>query len=357
MSDNHIILRRFYLFLFLITGLSLSAQDFQFSQYYSAPMQLNPALTGGFGAKYRISAIYRDQWRGPLGQSIGTFAGAIDLRFDIGSGPFSGDAFGVGLQFISDQANAVNLSTNMIAVSGAFHKSLARNQKKYISGGAQLVTGQRNILYENLVFQDQFDGINSFDGATGENLPANNFGFSDLAVGLNFVSATNSAAQFFAGGSLQHVLQPQFSFYKKDIAQNQQEKSDSKLERKYTLHAGSTLRSNANLSISPRLLFVNQGQSMRGLVGSIFIIEPNHTDAFNLHIGGWISAVRDFEGGPKMDALGALVGLGFGDLFIGMSYDLNLRDLINYPTGQGAFELSISYLGNYEDEAGACPTF
>ncbi|MBK8504450.1 MAG: type IX secretion system membrane protein PorP/SprF [Saprospiraceae bacterium] len=92
-------------------------------------MQLNPALTGGFAAKYRVSAIYRDQWKGPLGQSIGSFGAALDLRFEINSGAFSGDAAGVGLQFITDQASAVDLSTNMIAISGGFHKTLARNQK------------------------------------------------------------------------------------------------------------------------------------------------------------------------------------------------------------------------------------
>jgi type IX secretion system PorP/SprF family membrane protein len=357
MSDNQYTLKFLYSVIFAFITFLLPAQDLQFSQYYSAPMQLNPALTGGFGAKYRVSAIYRDQWRGPLGQSIGSFGAALDLRFEINSGAFSGDAAGVGLQFITDQASPVDLSTNMIAVSGGFHKSLARNQKKYISAGAQLVTGQRNVLYENLVFQDQFDGVNSFSGATGEDLPSNNFGFSDVAVGINFVSATNAAAQYYVGASVQHLLEPQYSFYKRDSDESQQTRSDSRLKRKYTLHAGSTLRSSDNLSISPRLLLVNQGASIRGVLGSIFIIEPNHTDAFNFHLGGWLAAVRDVEGAPKLDDFGALIGMGLGDLLIGLSYDFNLRDIVKYQTGQGAFELSLTYLGNYEDEGGACPTF
>ncbi|MCB0686865.1 MAG: PorP/SprF family type IX secretion system membrane protein [Saprospiraceae bacterium] len=357
MSAKLITLRIFYTFFLLIGIFHLQGQDLQFSQYYSAPLQLNPALTGGFGAKYRVSAIYRDQWRGPLERSISSFGASLDLRFDINSGALSGDAAGVGLQFITDQASPVDLSTNLIAVSGGFHKSLSRNQKKYISAGAQLVTGQRNILYENLVFQDQFDGVNSFSGVTGEDLPSNNFGFSDLAVGLNFVNTVSTDVQYYIGASLQHVLEPQFSFYKKDNDVNQQSKSDSRLKRKYTLHAGSTLRTSENLSISPRLLFVNQGESMRGLLGTVFIIEPNHTDAFNFHLGTWLTGVRDFEGGAKLDDIGFLVGMSMGDLFIGMSYDLNLRDIVKYTTGQGAFELSITYLGNYEDEGGACPTF
>ena len=96
---------------------------------------------------------------------------------------------------------------------------------------------------------------------------------------------------------------------------------------------------------------------MRAHIGTNFIIEPNRTDAFNFHLGGWLALVRDFDGAPKPEALGLMVGLGMGDLLIGMSYDFNLRDIINYQTGQGAFEVSVSYFGNYEDEGGACPTF
>ena len=76
------ILRLFYILLLCFSSGLLSGQDLQFSQYYSAPLQLNPALTGGFGAKYRVSAIYRDQWRAPLDKSIASFGAALDLRFD-----------------------------------------------------------------------------------------------------------------------------------------------------------------------------------------------------------------------------------------------------------------------------------
>ena len=158
------------------------AQDPQFSQFYASPVNLNPALTGGFAAKYRVSAIYRDQWRGPLEQSIGIFGAALDLRFDLQSRAWEGDAAAVGLQFLSDQVGPLDLSTNTIALAGAFHKSLDQDHSKYLSAGIQLATTQRNLLYENLFFQDQFDGVDRFSGATGEDLPDNNFSFSDFAM-------------------------------------------------------------------------------------------------------------------------------------------------------------------------------
>src|SRR5688572_8152622 len=36
--------------------------DPHFSQYYMHPSWLNPALTGAFDGKYRVSGIYRTQW-------------------------------------------------------------------------------------------------------------------------------------------------------------------------------------------------------------------------------------------------------------------------------------------------------
>ena len=292
-----------------------------------------------------------------MGKSIGSFGGSIDLRFEMPKGILAGDAVGVGLQFITDQAGSIDLSTNTISISGAFHKSLSRNQKKALSGGIQLITGQRNVLYEDLVFQDQFNGIDAFTGVTGEDLPSNNFGFSDLSGGLNFVSAENDALQLFMGAAVHHILEPQYSFYQKDEDERQQAKSDSRLKRKYLFHAGTVVKTGENLRLSPRILFVAQGPSMRGHIGTNFIIEPSRTDAFNFHVGSWLALVRDFDGAPKPEALGFMLGLGLEDLLIGMSYDFNLRDLVNYQSGQGAFELSISYLGNYEDEGSLCPTF
>ena len=76
-----------------------------------------------------------------------------------------------------------------------------------------------------------------------------------------------------------------------------------------------------------------------------------------MHLGGWIRTVRDFDNAFKPDAVGLLAGFSLRDLLIGFSYDINIRDLVNYPTGQGALELSISYFGDYESENSACPSF
>ena len=86
----------FFLFL-LLTG--LQAQDKHFTQFYAAPLTLNPALTGAFNGKYRASVIYRDQWRNVLDDPYVTFASAIDVKFDLELDSRYEDAVAIGLKY------------------------------------------------------------------------------------------------------------------------------------------------------------------------------------------------------------------------------------------------------------------
>ena len=47
--------------LMLAAGETVTAQDPQFSQFYAAPLYLNPAFAGSTG-QARVGANYRNQW-------------------------------------------------------------------------------------------------------------------------------------------------------------------------------------------------------------------------------------------------------------------------------------------------------
>ena len=342
------------LFPLLLGFISGYGQDPYFSQFYAVPVHLNPALTGGYDGKYRVSAIYRDQWRGPLEKAITNLGAAIDLKFDVSEN--SNDAAAVGLQFLSDRAGSFNLSGNSIALSGAFHKTLDKNGTRVLSAGAQLITVQKNILYENIVFHDQFNGVDAFDQPTFEDLPENNFSYGDLAVGLNYAMRPKPNTLIFAGASLHHVLEPEVSFYKNDDDELQQAVSSSRLFRRYSVHGGIQFPTLSNFLLSPRLLIMKQGPHSAIQLGNNFIFESRKNN-WKMHLGAWLRIVQDFDDAIQPEALGFLFGVNLENLLIGLSYDLNLRDLVNYQTGQGALELSISYFGLYESDGGSCPSF
>jgi type IX secretion system PorP/SprF family membrane protein len=156
-------------------------QDKHFTQFYSSPLTLNPALTGAFDGRYRVSGIYRDQWRNVLDEPYRTFSGAIDVRFDLAMNSRYKDAIAAGIMFFSDQVGVIDFNTNQMALSAAFHKGLDWDKKQFLTIGIQGSLSQRNVNYESLTFNDQFKSEEGFINPTGEVLPPNNFSFSDLA--------------------------------------------------------------------------------------------------------------------------------------------------------------------------------
>jgi hypothetical protein len=74
-----------------------------------------------------------------------------------------------------------------------------------------------------------------------------------------------------------------------------------------------------------------------------------------LQFGAWARPVRNSDG-FGLDAVVALVGIELDNMLFGLSYDLNLKAL-QANQRQGAFELSVTYLGNYNNEDILCPKF
>jgi hypothetical protein len=58
-----------------------------------------------------------------------------------------------------------------------------------------------------------------------------------------------------------------------------------------------------------------------------------------------------------MDAVVGMIGLEYNNVLLGVSYDANFTDLSLNRQGQGALEISIAYLGEYENETVICPKF
>src|ERR1700693_5487039 len=51
--------------LLLIASRSAHAQDPSFSQFFSSPLNINPALTARINSDWRVISNFRDQWIGP----------------------------------------------------------------------------------------------------------------------------------------------------------------------------------------------------------------------------------------------------------------------------------------------------
>jgi len=66
----------------LLSSGKLLAQDAQFSQFYAAPLIINPALTGNT-IQDRFSLNYRNQWPAvPNSKAFTTYAFSYEHNFD-----------------------------------------------------------------------------------------------------------------------------------------------------------------------------------------------------------------------------------------------------------------------------------
>ncbi|MEM1319767.1 MAG: PorP/SprF family type IX secretion system membrane protein [Bacteroidota bacterium] len=339
------------LFLAFLIWNSAEAQDKQFTQFYASPLTLNPALTGAYNGRFRVSGIYREQWRGALESPYETFAAAVDVRFDAELDSRYKDAFAIGLLFFNDKVGGIDFSTNQIAISGAFHKGLDFDKKQFLSVGFQAGILQRNINYEDLFFDDQFNDLNGFDRPTGEDLPENNFSFSDLSVGLNYTFTPKKRTTFFAGFALHHILTPDVSFFSPEDGGN------SQLFTKLSAQLSADLPLTDRLSLQPRFLYAQQGPHMQVNTGTNLRIRVNDYNSNSLHIGSWVRPVSNEQDEITLDAVIVLVGFEFNNVLFGLSYDVNIDSYRTFDQGQNAIEFSATYLGSFEDESILCPKF
>ena len=344
--------------LFLVSIISnLSAQDADFSQLFPVPQYLNPALTGSYDGNYRIGMVYRDQWGGMINDPFKTFAVSGDTKIEIGDKYRSKDFIAAGLMFVGDKVSTFDFSTNSISLSLAFHKHLDWSTETYISAGFIAGISQKNFTYENFVFQDQFNGIDGFTFSSDEILPRNNHAFADIGVGVNLNSTVSRTFRYNAGLGYFHVTGPNISFYQEiDSEEFPEVLREVNLESKLSAHAHFDVQLISELSLRPGLLYIRQGNhnQFRLGTGSKWILSDVQENAF--HLGGWFRMANDVEG-FGLHSFILMAGFEYKRLLVGLSYDLSIQDITSYGVGQHVFEISFSYIGQYEDDSVFCPRF
>lgn len=310
----------------LLSGTHLSAQDVQYSQFYAAPLYLNPALTGA-SELTRVGVNYRNQWPG-LDHSFNSYSAYIDhYIFDYNSG--------IGLIFNGNQESMANLSTNEIGLSYSYRLRLS--EKFFFRVGGQVSYMQRDAFFSDLVFGSMIDIVNgSVGGITDElnGIPLDSrYSFMDYAVGGMFYND-----KFWLGGSAHHLTEPNVSFV---------DDQTSVLPMKISLQGGYKI----DLAPGRRDYFTHNYQE-RSLA---FAFNYKQQDPFSqldvgaqlflqpLVLGLWYRGLPMKNSLPNNEAFIALVGVALDTgLDIGYSYDVTTSKLGQKNSG-GAHEISIRY--------------
>lgn len=344
--------------LVLAFSASAAAQDYHFSQFFAAPLTLSPALTGLFPGRYRVGLSHRSQWAQTLEDPFSTTAFAADFRYAVNPAKRRyRDAFGVGVVFASDRLPTFNYSVNQFMVSGAFHKALDPRNNQTISLGFQAGIVQRNVSYDQLTFEDSFDGTSTYvDGASGEELPPNNYAFGDYQLGLNYSYAPRNRAAVFLGVALHHFNQPEQSFYA-ELTQDEEIQVTNLLHRRWSGYVNSRIPLGRDVQFSPRVYAFVQGPHQLANAGATLRFLLNDSNGAALHLGAYARGVGNADGFGLDSAVGQF-GVEIASFLLGLSYDVGLNPLTTSPRHQGAFELNLTFTGKEnDDEAVPCPKF
>jgi len=301
-------MRTLRLFIFSF-GLSTQvlAQDPTFTQFYSNPVYLNPALSGSSGCP-RVALNYRNEWPQLSGNYV-TYAAAYDSYFKNISG-------GVGIVAMHDQQGAGTIQTSMIGASYSYY--LKVNRKFRLMFGTQAAYYQKYLDWSQLTFGDMIDPRRGFIYQTGD-VPRGDGrrGFFDVSAG--FVGFSKN---FYFGGAFHHLNRPDESMIL----------GQSRLPIKITGHLGANIklgqrgRYSSTTFLSPNIIYQNQNGFQQLNIGAYLKYE-------SFTIGAWYR---------NKDAFILTVGLTTDKYRIGYSYDLTVSQLGNGVSG-GSHEISMGF--------------
>jgi len=331
------VLYRFALMLsvfILLISETVTAQDPQFSQFYAAPLYLNPAFAGSTG-QARVGINYRDQWP------------AIDANFTTFSayGDFYIEDKNSGLGFIinHDREGVLGLTSTSIAIQYSYDLKITK--KFSFRPGFQAAIYNRSVNFDQLTFGDQFNSqTGQIQYTSGELLNSGqSIFFPDISMG-GLLYSKNA----WLGFSAFHITQPNQSVVG----------GYDPLPIKLSAHAGykfffpeGILKTGVyavpqERSITPCIQYRHQGQWDQMDVGSYFTLEP-------LVVGLWYRGIpfREVNGFANNESIVFLIGItkrGPKDVLnIGYSYDLTVSKL--GPSSGGAHEFSLSYSWSTRD--------
>ncbi|MCB0529225.1 MAG: PorP/SprF family type IX secretion system membrane protein [Lewinellaceae bacterium] len=339
--------------LLLATLGQMSAQDPRFSQYYASPWNLNPAMTGLFNGRWRVTANYRDQWSSFLSPvPFRTYSAAVDARFEVGRHDFAA----VGIGAMHDEAGTARFMQNKAQVGAAFLKQLSGGRykaKHYLSAGGQLGFGQNSIDWGRLWFSRQYDPVAEAPDPTvsnGEpNADANTDMYVDFNAGLLWYVLFEEDGFIYLGGALHHINEPGIS-----LVQDDQES----LYSRWSAHAGGQIPLTTNFGVLPGALVMKQGPAFETDFGVNFRYSNNDLNELALRAGAWARLGNKLDQSLQMDAITVVGMVELNRWTFGLSYDITVSSLTDANNSRGAFEISLMYVHPGERRARiVCPNF
>lgn len=312
-------MNNFKCYLLLFVGLICSesiAQDAQFTQFYAAPLYLNPAFAGATPC-WRTSLTYRNQWSfGGAPYSTGLVSIDYNLR-KIRSG--------VGGYVFHD--NPIGGGFETYEIAPMFAKEIKINNDLNIRFGVQPSYHLKSQTQRNFTFADQYTDLQPVGGTADQGILPTMYNFFDISSGLLLYSE-----RFWLGLSIHHILNNSLL-----LPANR-----NFTPIKLSLHGGLNIELSDGYQslLKPVFQLKMQGPNMQADLGCYY-------ERSQWMFGMWyrgIPIINSSLAAINQDALAFLVGLKINSFQVGYSYDLPLSRMI-YSFGSheisGRFEFCL----------------
>lgn len=326
----------------MATALPTVAQDLHFSQFFNSPLSTNPANTGFIpDGNYRIGINYRNQWASiPVPYKTMSAFGDFQLfreRLTYGW-------VGVGGMLLRDVAGTGNLKSTKAYGSIAYHQLLG--QSSLLSAGFNVGYADKRVDLNKLTFGTQWNGkFLDSQAFSGEPITQASVGYFDMQVGMNYAYFPTEEIYINGGFSVHHVNEPRETFYS----------GNNVIARRYIGFLNASLKVSDNVILNPGAYYARQTSASETMVGAYA--------AYNLADHG----AKQLFGGAYYrfnDAFAFLVGYQMNNFRLMFNYDVTSSALAVSNSRQGAYELSLMYIGLYPNRSfgnakrhALCPSF
>jgi type IX secretion system PorP/SprF family membrane protein len=321
----------------LFAALHACAQDPQLSQFYAAPLYLNPALTGNT-LQDRLGVNYRLQWPG-TGPGFRTYALSYDHREE-------SLRSGFGAMVMQDRAGTTNLNFTQAAVSYSYEARL--NRRQAIRAGLRGAYTRRSYDPGEMLFADQVIRDHAPVSVEATGLPDRSYW--DFSGGLLYFTES-----YWGGVSFNHLNRPEQGF---------RQETGTRLPVRASVHGGYRFPlDNRSLRHSETIMTLSAHYKAQDQWDQLDI--GGYVEHSPVTFGLWYRGLPGLKaykpGYSNDDAVVAMLGVRTkSQLRLVYSYDVTVSMLT--PKSGGAHEVSLIYewpkhSKNRRYRAVPCPKF
>ena len=304
-------------------------QDPSFSQFFSSPLNINPALTANINADWRMVMNLRDQWIGPASPyATGTISYDGKIFQKKIANVSEENIIGIGGMIMYDHAMSGVLKSTYASLNLSYNIKLAEDISKQRLGlGFGIIYGRKYVNFSRLNFEEQFTGFGfNTNLPTGETALSNMKGYFSVSAGAVY-SFTSENSNLDVGVAAFHFNKPRQTFL---------EDPHQFVPIRKVAHANFEHVINEKVVFNSNAIYQAQAETSYFSVGGALGYYLDEANPTILSGGLWYWS---------KNAIVPYVGVAYKNLQFGLTYDVTISKLNQATRKPNTWELSVVLKG------------